>query len=70
MGVTRRWVGRPKPIVLHDLPPGYRSPRKSPWYLLVNEDHARLIVRVGIVTLVLAVGAVAVIIALMIAGYH
>jgi hypothetical protein len=38
--------------------------------LLVNEDHARLIVRVGIVTLVLAVGAVAVIIALMIAGYH
>jgi hypothetical protein len=66
----RRGAGRTKPIVLHDPPPGYRPPRRSPWYLLVNEDHARLIVRVGIVTLVLAVGAVAVIIALMIAGYH
>jgi hypothetical protein len=38
--------------------------------LLVNEDHARFIVRVGMVTLVLAVAAVVVIIALMIAGYH
>jgi hypothetical protein len=66
----KRGGGRTKPIILNDPPPGYRPPRRSPWYLLVNEDHARVIVRVATVTLVVAVAAVAVIIVLMMAGYH
>ncbi len=69
LGGPRRGAGRTKPIVLHDPPPGYRPPRRS-WYLLVNERHARVVVRVAAVILVLAVAAVAVIIVLMIAGYH
>jgi len=73
LGGPRRGAGRTKPIVLHDPPPGYRPPRRSSWYLLVNERHARVVVRVAAVILVLAVAAVAavaVIIVLMIAGYH
>lgn len=65
-----RGAGRTKPLVLHDPPSGYRPPRRSSWYLLVNERHAGLIVRVAAVVLVLAAAAVAVIIVLMIAGYH
>ncbi len=68
------WLGGPahgtKRIGLHDPPPGYRWTRKSSWYLVVNERHARVIVRVATVVLVLAAAAVAVIIVLMIAGYH
>jgi hypothetical protein len=69
-GPRGRAGGRTKPIVLHDPPPGYRPPRRSSWYLLVNERHARVIVRVATVIMVLAATAVAVIIVLMIAGYH
>lgn len=66
----RRGAGRTKPIVLHDPPPGYRPPKRSSWYLLVNDRHAGVIVRVTAAILVLAAAAVAVIIVLMIAGYH
>jgi len=55
---------------LHDPPPGYRPPKKTSWYLTVNEGHARRIVAVAAVVLVLAAVAVAVIIVLMIAGYR
>jgi len=70
IGGPRRGAGRTKPLVLHDPPPGYRPPRRSSWYLLVNEGHARVIVRVAAVILVLAVAGVAAILVLMIAGYH
>ena len=70
IGGPRRGAGRTKPLVLHDPPPGYRPPRMPSWYLLVNERHARVIVRAAAAILVLAAAAVAVIIALMIAGYH
>jgi hypothetical protein len=63
----RHGVGR---VRLHDLPPGYRPPRKSSWYLWVNARHARVIVCVAAVVLVLAAAAVAVMILLMIAGYR
>lgn len=61
----RRGVPRVK---LHDPPPGYRPPKKSSWYLTVNEAHARVIVTVATAILALAAIAVAVIIVLMIAG--
>jgi len=70
IGGPRRGAGRTKPLVLHDPPPGYRPPRRSSWYLLVNERHARILVRLATVILVLAATAVAVIIVLMIAGYR
>lgn len=69
-GPRGRGGGRAKPIMLHDPPPGYRPPRRSSWYLLVNERHARVIVRVATVILVLAAAALAVIFVLMIAGYR
>jgi hypothetical protein len=68
--MARGGVGRTKPLVLHDPPPGNRPPRTPSWYLLVHERHARVIVCVAAVILVLAAAAVAVIIVLTIAGYH
>jgi hypothetical protein len=65
----RRGGGRTKPLILHDPPPGYRPPRRSPWYLLVGESQARVLVRITTVILVLAAAATAVMIALMIAGH-
>jgi hypothetical protein len=64
----RRGGGRTKPLILHDPPPGYRPPRRSAWYLLIGESQARVLVRVTAVILVLLAAAVAVMIALMVAG--
>jgi hypothetical protein len=65
-----RGGGRTKPIVLHDPPPGYQPPKRPPWHLLVNERHAVVLVRVGVVILYLAGVSVLVFIAMMIAGYR
>jgi hypothetical protein len=65
----RRGGGRTKPLILNDPPPGYRPPKRSAWYLLVGEGQARVLVRVTAVILVLLAGALAVMIALMVAGH-
>jgi hypothetical protein len=70
LGGPRRGGGRTKPLILNDPPPGYRPPRAPSWHLLLTEGHARVLVRVATVILVLVVAATAVIMALMIATYH
>ena len=72
LGGPRGRGGRTKGIVLHDPPPGYRAggPR-IPWrdrQRQAREDW--VLMRVATVVLVLAAGALAVIFALMIAGYR
>lgn len=72
LGGPRRGAGRTKPIVLHDPPPGYRPPR-SRIPLRDRQRKARqdwVLMRVSTVVLVLLAAAMAVFIALMIAGYH
>jgi hypothetical protein len=63
---------RSRGIYLHDPPPGYHAPRpRTP--LPSRRRQARqewLLLRVTTVVLVLLVAAMAVFIALMIAGYH
>ena len=70
LGGPRGRAGRTKPLILHDPPPGYRPPRVPRRSWLINDRQERVLLRVTAVVLVLAVAAVAVIIALMIAGYH
>ena len=72
LGGPRRTGGRTRGIVLHDPPPGYRPPRlRIP--VKDRERKARqdwVLMRVATVVLVLAAGAFAVIMVLMIAGYR
>ena len=66
----KRGGGRTKPIILNDPPPRLSPAQKVALVLAGERDHARVIVRVATVTLVVAVAAVAVITVLMMAGYH
>ena len=72
LGGPRRRGGRTKAIMLHDPPPGYHPPRPR----IAWQDRQRMarqdwvLMRVATVVLVLAAGAFAVIIVLMIAGYR
>jgi hypothetical protein len=63
---------RSRGIYLHDPPPGYHRPRtKTPFRIRQRQAREeRLLLRVTTVALVLLVAAMAVFIALMIAGYH
>jgi hypothetical protein len=75
------WIGRPrrplrvggaKPLVLHDPPPGYHSPRTR-MSLKERQRKARrdwVLEHILAVILIPSAAAVAVIIALMIAGYR
>lgn len=72
LGGPRRRTGRTKAIVLHDPPPGYRPPRLG----IPFKDQQRkarqdwVLMRVATVVLVVAAAAFAVIMVLIIAGYH
>ena len=72
LGGPRGRGGRTKGIVLHDPPRGYRPPRLR----IPARDRERkarqdwVLMRVATVVLVLAAGALAVIMVLMIAGYR
>ena len=72
LGGPRGRGGRSRGIVLHDPPPGYRRPRpRVP--LKERQREARedwVLMRVLTVVLILAAAAMAVFIALMIAGFH
>jgi hypothetical protein len=70
LGGPRGRTGRTKPLILHDPPPGYHPPKVPSRNWLINDRKERILLRVVTVILVLAVAAIAVIIALMIAGYH
>jgi hypothetical protein len=63
---------RSRGIYLHDPPPGYHPPRtKTPFRIRQRQAREeRLLLRVTTVVLVLLVAAMAVFVALMIAGYH
>ena len=70
-GPGRRRGRSGRGIYLHDPPPGYHPPRPR----IPLQDRQRMarrdrLMRVTTVILVLAVGALAVFIALMLAGYH
>jgi hypothetical protein len=71
-GPRGRRGGRTRGIYLHDPPPGYHPPRPH-IPLPVRQRHARreyILLRVTTAILGLLVAAMAVFIALMIAGYH
>ena len=72
LGGPRRRIGRSTGLYLHDPPPGY-SPPRTDLPLKTRQRKARedwVLMRVTTVIVVLVATAVAVFIALMVAGVH